>query len=210
MIRHFSTEDLGVNDYTLPRPGRRRSGQSRRPSCRSTTPLVFGCGSCRTPTRRYRARSRDRSARRRLRNRGQRRRVTGHHVGRLLSNRGLPLCAQAIEPLPQRGRRRHRIQAQRLAEKGVRTKRFHGLEIRLAQRQQADHRRHHVAVRNLGAGSLRQEDFIHPRGQARASHQGPDQGQARMRGQRFFALRNFIRNQSQFFTSKVSGYPPLR
>ena len=133
-----------------------------------------------------------------------RRRVPGHQVGRLLSNRvfhrlGHGRPGQGIEPLPQGGRRRHRLQAQRLDEEGIVPKGFHGLEIRLAQRQQTDHRGQHVAVRNRGLRSFRQGDLIDPRGQARAAHQGADQGQPRMRRERFVALRNLIRNRSQIF-----------
>ena len=130
--------------------------------------------------------------------------MPGHQVSRLLSNRSFHLpaqgiLAQGIQPLPQGGRRRHRIQAQRLDEEGIGAKRLHGLEIRFAQRQQTDHRRQYVAVRKLGLRSFRQGDLIDPRGQARASHQGADQGQARVRRQRFFALRYLKRNRSQIF-----------
>ena len=133
-----------------------------------------------------------------------RRRVPGHQVGRLFSNRvfhrlGHGRPGQGIEPLPQGGRRRHRLQAQRLDEEGIVPKGFHGLEIRLAQGQQTDHRGQHVAVRNRGLRSFRQGDLIDPRGQARAAHQGADQGQPRMRRERFVALRDFIRNRSQSF-----------
>ena len=113
-----------------------------------------------------------------------------YEVGRFLADDPSAQIAQLIESLPQGGRRWHLIQSQRQAEKRVVAKRFDRFEIGLAQRQQADHRTHHVAVRNLRSWTTLQGNRVHPIRQATAAQHTAHQRQSRVRRQRFISLRN--------------------
>ena len=93
-------------------------------------------------------------------------------------------------------------QSQRLAKELVLSKRLDGLEVGLAQAQQADHRCQHVSMRDLGPLAVAQADGIASALDAGSLQQGPRQGQTGMRNQDFVRLGNCEFHGLPFLTAE--------
>ena len=130
--------------------------------------------------------------------------VPGNHRRRFLAEEKVAAITEFIEPLAQRAFRGDALQPQRSAEELVATEFFDGLEVRLAQAQQADHRGEHVAVRNFRPSAFAQVNVVRPELDAGSLQQCARQGQPAMGNQDFVGLGNNEFHGLPFLTFKVN------
>ena len=124
--------------------------------------------------------------------------------GRLLVQDGNWRRAQLIHSLAKRFFRRQLPQSQSPAKELFLPKGFDVGIVALAEAQQSDHCRQHVAVRHFRPFPLSKADFVEPLSKRRLLQNSTGQCQTRVRNEDFVRMRNDKFHELCFLTFRVN------